>query len=284
VFRDKAGNESRDSVHVMVKNVKNINIDVEKPVTLVSRDSVEKYYKENPPEKDQTYGVTFYNYTKGTEKEAVVGIKGKAKKGSGEEAYSGETGHLGPTLVVDARVPVVSSVGGLATLDDIISNGGLIALDGVDADNSRKVSVDEYVKNYCTEEFQESMTSDYSKMNLYWTTVDVKIWVFSNTGAFVDYFRFDYSLDDPDYVNEAGLLKFFFELKPDVNGDVRTKDGRLYGTGAYLFKTEVKMSSKLRCDLPTTPDEDKTNKKKNAVIKSGDELLKSFGYRRPVNK
>ena len=123
-------------------------------------------------------------------------------------------------------------------------------------------------------------------MNLFWTTIRVKVWVYSNTGVFVDYYTFDYDLDDPDYVNDAGLLKFFFELKPDENGDVRTNDGRLYGTGAYLFKTEVKMTSKLRCDLPTSPEEEenvKASKKRNAVIRSSDELLKSFGYRRPVN-
>ena len=284
-FRDKAGNRSRDSVHVMVKNVKNIDINVEKPVTLVDRDSVEKFYKTNPPKKDQTYGVTFYNYKNKTEREAVIGIKDKAEDGSGKEPYPGLEGHLGPTLTVDARVPVVNALGGLATLDDIVSAGGLVALDGVDADNSRKVTVSEYVENYCTDEFKKSMTSDYSKMNLYWTTIRVNVWVYSNTGVFADYFTFTYDLDDPDYVNEAGLLKFFFEMKPDENGDVRTKDGRLYGTGAYLFKTEVKMSSKLRCDLPTRPDEEnKANKKRNVVIKSSDELLKSFGYRRPVNK
>lgn len=284
-FRDKAGNRSRDSVHVMVKNVKNIDINVEKPVTLVDRDSVEKFYKSKPPKKDQTYGVTFYNHKKKAETETVIGIKGKAEDGSGKEPYPGLEGHLGPTLTVDARVPVVNALGGLATLDDIISAGGLVALDGVDADNSRKVTVSEYVENYCTDEFKKSLTSDYSRMNLYWTTIRVNVWVYSNTGVFADYYTFTYDLDDPDYVNEAGLLKFFFEMKPDENGDVRTKDGRLYGTGAYLFKTEVKMSSKLRCDLPTRPDEEnKANKKRNVVIKSGDELLKSFGYRRPVDK
>ena len=283
-FRDKAGNRSRDSVHVMVKKVKNIDIDVEKPVTLVNRDSVEKFYKSREPEKNQTYGVTFYNYKKHTESEAVVGIKGKSQDGSGSEPYPGLDGHLGPTLMVDARVPVANALGGLATLDDIMSAGGMIALDGVDAANSRKVTVSEYVDQYCTDEFKQSMTSDYSKMNLYWTTLKVKIWVYTNTGVFTDYFSFDYDLNDPEYVNEAGLLKFFIELKPDENGDVRTSEGRLYGTGAYLFKTEVKMNSKLRCDLPTSPeDENKDNKKKNAVIKSSDELLKAFGYRRPVN-
>jgi hypothetical protein len=284
VFRDKAGNESRDSVHVMVKNVKNINIAVEKPVTLVDRNLVEKYYDKKSPKKNQDYSVTFYNYKDKAESEAIVGIKGKPTEGSGDVPYPDLEGHLGPTLAVEARVPVVSAVGGLATLDDIVSNGGMVALDGVDAANSRKVTVREYVDKYCTDEFKKSLTSDYSKMNLYWTTLKVKIWVYSNTGVFVDYFTFSYDLDDPDYVNEAGLLKFYFELKPDGNGDVRTKDGRLYGTGAYLFKTEMKMTSKLRCDLPTTPEEDNASKKKNAVIKTGDELLKSFGYRRPVNK
>ena len=253
-------------------------------MTLLDRDSVDKYYKSKAPEDDQTYGVTFYNYKKRIESEAVVGIKGKSKDGSGSEPYPGLDGHLGPTLTVDARVPVANALGGLATLDDIMSAGGMIALDGVDAANSRKVSVSEYVDQYCTDEFKQSMTSDYSKMNLYWTSLKVNIWVYTNTGVFTDYFSFDYDLNDPEYVNEAGLLKFFIELKPDENGDVRTSEGRLYGTGAYLFKTEVKMSSKLRCDLPTSPeDENKDNKKKNAVIKSNDELLKGFGYRRPVN-
>ena len=283
VFRDKAGNESRDSVHVLVKKAKDISIDVEKPVTKVDRDSVEKYYKDSKPSDDQTYSVTFFNYEKDAETEAIVGIKGKAKKGSGEEPYSGLKGHLGPTLKVDARVPVVSAVGGLATLDDIMSSDGLVAVEGVDAANGKKMAVDEYVEKHCTEEFRKALkkSKDYSHMNLYWTTLKVKVWVYSNTGVFTDYYSFDYDLDDPEYVNEAGLLKFYFELKPDENGDVRTKDGRLYGTGAYLFKTEVRMSSKLRCDLPPISDE---GKKKNSVVKTSDDLLKSFGYRRPVNK
>ena len=284
VFRDKAGNESRDSVHVMVKKAKNIDITVEKPVTLVDRDSVEKYYKSNPPKTDERFSVSFFNNATKAENEVLVGIKGDVKKGSGDEPYPGFGGsHLGPTLVVDARVPVVNALGGLATLDDIVSNGGMIALEGVDAANSEKISVDEYVEKYCTDEFKNSMSSDYSRVNLYWTTLSVKIWVFTNTGSFIDHYSYDYDLSDPDYVSEAGLLKQFFELKPDENGDVRNEDGRLYGTGAYLFKTEVKISSKLRCTLPPISD-DRADLKKNAVIKSSDELLTSFGYRRPVNK
>ena len=285
VFRDKAGNEARDSVHVMVKNAKDIEIAVEKPVTKVDRDSVKKYYKKNPPGKHQDYSVTILNQNTGREKEIISGVNGKAKEGSGEEPYPNSEGsHLGPTLKVDARVPVVNAVGGLATLDDIVSASGMVALEGVDAANGKKISVEEYVDKYCTDEFKTSMKStDYAHMNLYWTKLKVKIWVFTNTGEFADFFSFNYDLDDPDYVTNAGLLKFYFELKPDANGDIKTKDGRLYGTGAYLFKTDVKMTSKLRCDLPPISD-DKQSKKKNAVIRTSDELLKAFGYRRPVDK
>ncbi|WP_405323108.1 cadherin domain-containing protein [Fibrobacter sp.] len=285
VFRDKAGNESRDSVHVMVKKAREIDIDVEKPVTTVDRDSVEKYYKDNPPKDNQDYSVTFVDQKTGKETEVIAGIHGKAKDGSGKEPYeNSEGGHLGPTLMVDARVPVVNAVGGLATLDDIMSAGGMVALEGVDAANGKKIPVEDYVNKYCTDDFKKAMKStDYSHMNLYSTKLKVKIWVYTNTGAFADYFSFDYDLDDPDYVNDGGLLKFYFEMKPDKNGDIRTKKGRLYGTGAYLFKTEVRMSSKLRCDLPPLSD-DQASKKKNAVIKTSDELLRPFGYRRPVNK
>ena len=283
VFRDKAGNESSDTVNVMVKNVKNINIDVEKPVTLVSLDSVQKYYDKNPPKDNQSYTVSFFNYKKDVESVEIVGIKGKATEGSGDELYPGLDGHLGPTLVVDARVPVVNAVGGLATLDDIVSANGMIALEGVDAANGTKIPVSEYVDKYCTDEFKKSMTSDYSRMNLYWTTIRVNVWVYTNLGSFIEKYTYDYDLDDPDYVSSAGHIKTFFEMTPDKNGDVRTKKGRLLGTGAYLFKTEVKMTSKLRCTLPPV-SQDEANRKKNAVIKSSDELLKSFGYRRPVNK
>lgn len=283
VFRDKAGNESRDSVHVIVKKAKDIAIEVEKPVTKIDRDSVERYFKENPPVKGQNFGVTFFNYEKNAETEEIIGVGRKTKDGSGKEPYPGFGSHLGPTLVVDARVPVASSVGGLATLDDIMTPGGMVAIEGVDAANGKKMPVEEYVEKYCTDEFKNSMTSDYSKMNLYWSTLKVKIWVYTNTGAFVEKYSYEYDIDNPAYVNEAGLLRSFFEMKPDENGDVRTKKGRLLGTGAYLFKTEVKISSKLRCDLPPL-SKDEANKKKNAVIKTSDDLLKVFGYRRPVNK
>ena len=134
-------------------------------------------------------------------------------------------------------------------MDDIIINGNMVALEGVDADGSEKVSVDEYVKKYCSEEFQKELGKDYSAATLYTSKARVTLWFFTTSGQFVDEYKFDYDIDDPDFVDKAGLVKFFFEMKPDMNGELRDANGRLYGTGPYI------------------------------VV---DGILKRFGYRRPV--
>ena len=175
------------------------------------------------------------------------------------------------------KVPLVSAVGGLATLDDIIINGNMIPLDGVDADNSEKATVEEYVEKYCSSEFKEDLGKDYSKALLYTTVARVTLWFYTTGGQFVDKYRFDYVIDDPDMVDKAGLVKFFFEMKPDINGELRDKNGRLYGTGPYIVKTKVDIRSTQRCVVPPVE-----NSKVGDVLKSSDEMIKRFGYRRPV--
>lgn len=278
IYRDKAGNETIAEVNVMMKKAKDVNIDLEKPMILVSIDSVNKYYESNPPEENQRYAVSILNPKTMTEKEVVKGNTDGTKKGSGEEPYPGYDGHIGPTIKIDMKLPIVSAVGGLATLDDIIINGDMVALDGVDADGSKKVSVKDYVKDYCSAEFQEELGKDYSKAKLYETSARVTLWFFTTGGQFVDKYQFDYDVDDPEYVDKAGLVKFFFEMKPDINGELRDKSGRLYGTGPYIVKTKVDLRSKQRCIVPPVTEKSKIGD----VLKSSDEMMKRFGYRRPV--
>jgi hypothetical protein len=80
-------------------------------------------------------------------------------------------------------------------------------------------------------------------------------------------------LDSEDYVDDGGMVKMYFELKPDSKGYLRDANGRRYGTGAYIFKATVKMISVLQCQLP------------DAKIGSrrvvSDDILKSWGYSRP---
>ncbi|MCQ2054597.1 MAG: cadherin repeat domain-containing protein [Fibrobacter sp.] len=283
-YQDKAGNISADTVYVIMKNAKDVDINVEKPVTIINSDSVEKYYEINAPVKDERYAVSIYNPKTDKEVETLIGFRSKKnKKGSGDEPYAGLDGHLGPTLGVEVKMPMANAVGGLATLDDIIGEDGMIAIEGVDAANSKKMTVDEYAHEYCTEEFVDDMGSDLSKMNLFDTKLNVKIWVYTNMGLFVDYYTFTQELNDPELVSEGGLLNMYFEQKPDKDGYVRTANGKDYATGAYVYKTEVTMNSTLRCTLPPVKDVSNTQVK-GAKRKATDELLKSFGYKRPEKK
>ncbi|MCQ2103116.1 MAG: cadherin repeat domain-containing protein [Fibrobacter sp.] len=277
-FRDKAGNEASDTVYVVMKDGKNVDIALEQPVTTITLDKVNEYYAANAPEEGQTFGVSIRNPSTGKEVETLKGGSFDTKKGSGEEPYPGLPGHLGPTMSMDIRLPVINDVGGMATLDDLVSDDGRIALEGVDAGNSEKVTVEEYIEEYCDGSIKK--VSDLSKVNLYKSKMDVKIWIYTSLGNFVDYYTFTQNLDDPDYTNEAGLLQMYFEMKPDKNGDVRTESGKLLGTGSYVYKVEAKVRSELKCTLPPVS----TGKKMGDVVKNSDNLLKPFGYKRPKSR
>ncbi|MCF0224225.1 MAG: cadherin repeat domain-containing protein [Fibrobacter sp.] len=289
IFKDKAGNEASDTVYVIMKDIKDIEIAVENPVTEITQDMVDEFYSDNPPEKGQDYAVSILNPTTEEEYETLKGGsmksksgKVKTKPGSGKNPYPNVDGvaHLGPTLSLDIKVPVATAVGGLPTLDDLLSPGGEVLVEGVDADNSEKISVEQYRDEYCLDEFV--LESDLSKTKLYDIKMDVQIWVYTTIGGFVDYFRFTQPIDNPDYTNKAGLLKMYFEQKPDKDGNVHTANGKLYATGSYLYKVEVSMKSKLLCSLP--PLKDANGKKKGDILKSKDDLLTNFGYRRPPKK
>ena len=284
MYRDKAGNIASDTVHVVMADAKEVDISVEKPVTEVSKDKVDEYYAKNEPEEGETFAVTIYNTKSKKEVETLVGGDFETKEGNGDEPYEGLEGHLGPTLAIDAKVPTYNEVGGLATLDDLVSKDGLVMLDGINAAKSEKMPVAEYVEKYCSADFVENLGSDLSRANLYDTEMRVKIWIYTTLGQFVDYYSFTQELNNPDYVNDAGLLTLYFELKPDRDGNVRTKNGRLMATGAYIYKTEVDMRSELQCTLPPVKNEAAKSLKKGESRKVKEDLLKNFGYKRPEKK
>ena len=285
IYRDKAGNEAADTIFVVLKNAKDLDISVEKPVALMTKDRVSEYYSEaKAPKKDQTFAVSIYNHAKSAEEEVLIGGNMKTREGSGKEPYPGKDDHLGPTLTIDVKMPVVSNIGGLATFDDIVSSDGLVSVDGVDAQGGKKMAPSQYVAEYCTEEFQDSFKGDLSRLNLYETSLSVHIWIFTNLGSFVDDYSFSVDLNDPDYVNKGGMLFMAFEWKPDIDGEVHTKSGRLAGTGAYLYKTEVTMKTTLRCTLPPVAEGMPDANIKGAKRKVSEDKLRSFGFKRPPMK
>ena len=282
-YRDKAGNVASDTVKVIMKNSKDLDISVVTPVTIVTREKTEEYYAANEPKEGQTFSVTIYNSKADKEIETLRGGEFETEEGSGGEPYPGLEGHLGPTLAIDTKLSTIRPTLGLATLDDLVGKDGLVNYDGIDSENGDKHTVEEYVREHCTAEFQENMGSDISRASLYHTTMKVKIWVYTTLGNFVDYFSFEQELDNPDYTNDAGVMTLYFEQKPDKDGYVRTANGRQYATGAYLYKTDVSVRSELQCDTPPV-ERDKESNRKGYVRKVRDDLLKPFGYKRPNRK
>ena len=278
-YRDKAGNEASDTVFVVMKDPKDVKVHVVKPVTIINADSVEKYYGDNPPKEGQSFAVSLYNPYEDKEAKTVVGGSFGKKDADGEEPYAGlNGGHLGPTLAFDFVAPRCGEnpASGLCTLDDLLERDGLIALDAGGGWDREKVTVDDYVNNYCTKEFRKEFKGDLKSANLYKITLHVSVWIYTNLGGFLNEYHFTQEMNDPQYVDEVGQSKMFFELTPDLAGDVRTADGRLLGTGAYLFKTSIKSVAELRCKLP----DEEVGHKRYAT----DELLKPFGYKRPKQK
>ena len=300
-YRDKAGNEAADTVLVIMKDSKDVDIAVVTPVTEMNPDEVKEYYDENPLEPGETFAVSILNPSSGKEVETLKGGSFDTKPGSGEELYPGkDKKHLGPTLALDVKLPTIkdgegnTGLGGLATLDDLILPNGKISNIGIGIDTSKlsaelkreykEYTVEEYVEKFCEEGTR--VPSDLSKFNMYNTKMSVNIWIYTSLGNFVDYFSFSQEMNDPEYTNDAGKLKMFFEMKPNEDGFVRADNGKLYATGAYLYKVEASIRSTLRCTILSEEVlHDKPNaKRKGDKIKSSDDLLKPFGYKRPKAK
>ena len=68
------------------------------------------------------------------------------------------------------------------------------------------------------------------------------------------------------------MLTGYVELKPRMQGGLRSQSGREYGTGAYIVSAMVRSVSTLQCDLPSAAKGSRT------VYSS--EVIEKFGFRR----
>ena len=291
-YKDKAGNEASDTVYVIMKDSKDIDISVEQPVTVVTKDKVDEYYAANPPKKGQTFAVSIRNPSTEEEVETLIGGSFKTQEGSGETPYPGvkSSKHLGPTLALDVKLPTVSGVGGLATLDDLILPNGKISNKGIGVDTTgldeeakagyKEYTVEEYVSTFC--ESGTTVPSDLSQFNLYDIKLKTRVWVYTSLGNYVNDIGFTQELNDPNFANEAGMTQMFLELKPDKDGYVHAGNKKLMATGAYVYKVDAKLTNHLRCSVP--PFDGTNAKVAGDNFSSNDELLKPFGYKRPSHK
>ena len=273
-YRDKAGNEASDTVIVLLRAGKLITVKVEDPLVAPDKKTVDKFVSASNSKEGTSYALSVKNAKTGLEEETQAGSKNGVGEGSHKEPYEGlSEKHLGVTLGISAQAPAIDETGTLSTLESIVENG-YVALDSGGGWDRTTTTVEDFVENYCSSDFREEYRSNGSAVSLYSTVVKIRIWLFTTLGDFVDEYAFSQKIT-PDFVDRTGGIQMYFELKPDGDGFLKNSDGRLLGSGAYIFKTEVKIRSELRCDLPDA--------KRGFVRKDDDAILSKWGYRRPKN-
>ena len=236
-----------------MKEAKDIDIDLIKPVTEIDDEKVAEYYKGHKYDEKKPYNVTFVN-PKDDSLPDVIGIGFK----------------------VDLVLPSVSPTGGMATLDDIVSNGQIPVDDkgNIVGASTLGIPVEQYVEEHCTDEFQKDYKKNGLNVPLYDVTYNLHLWVYTTSANYVNDFNIEFSLDDETKVSSAGTVKMVIDWLTDKEGNVKAKNKHNLGTGAYITQLYSKSVAKHRCDY-------KDQKKGNKTVKK-DETLKVFGYKRPV--
>ena len=251
-YVDKAGNVAADTVMVIMKEAKDIEIKIVNPVTEINKDKVDSFYNAGNKYNDKKpYTVTTL---KGDDKPDPVGIGFK----------------------VDIVLPSVSPTGGLASLDDIVKNG-MIPVDdkgNIVGASTKGIPVDEYVEQHCTDEFKQDYKKHGLNIPLYDVTYSLHLWVYTNAANYVNDFNVEYTLNDEDEVTSAGTVTMVLDWITDRDGQVKAKNKHALGTGAYLTKLWSKSIAKHRCDYKDQKKGDKTVKK--------EEDFTTFGYKRPI--
>ena len=271
-YRDKAGNETSDTVVVILKAGKLINVEMEN--TLVSSDPkrVDKFTAASNSEPGTSFALSVVNVKTGKEEETQAGSKGGVSPGSFKEPYEGLSGeHLGSTLHITAQAPAVDQTGTSSTLSSILENG-YVSLDSGGGWNRKKIEVHDFIENHCSVDFQKAYDSLGAAASLYTTTIHLRIWFFTTLGDYVSDYSFKQNIST-EHIDATGGIQLYFELKPDEEGYLKAQDGRKLGTGTYIYKSDVKIRSVLQCDLPDL--------KRGSIRRDDDNILTKWGYRRP---
>ena len=255
-YVDKAGNVAADTVMVIMKEAKDIDIELVHPVTMVDQDKVDEYYSNGHKYNDKKpYDVKFVDPKNDTIPDVIgVGFK------------------------VDIVLPSVSPTGSLATLDDIVKNGQIPVDDkgNIVGASTHGIPVDQYVEEHCTEEFQKEYKKNGLNIPLYDVTYNLHLWVYTNNANYVNDFNIEFTLNDEAKTTSAGTVQMVIDWLSDRDGNVKAKNHHSLGTGAYITKLFSKSVAKHRCDYKDQKKGDRTVKK--------DDTMKIFGYKRPTNK
>ena len=109
----------------------------------------------------------------------------------------------------------------------------------------------------------------------YWRSLNVKynIPIYTNMGSFVNRASGSFSVDSDTYYSTNNKVVFFVEWVNAPKGGVRSQQGRAVGTGAYIYKAELK------CKFYPNPNQDQKTKERFSSSNSYDKT-ETFGIRR----
>ena len=253
-YVDKAGNVADDTVLVMMREAKDIEVSIVHPVTEVDKDKVEEYYADgNRYDPKKPFVVKFTDPKDGKLPETIgVGFK------------------------VDLALPSISGAHKIIALSDIIRNNQVpVDDDGylVGASN-KSISLDDYVSNHCVDTFQTIYNQHGSNALLYDMSYTLHIWVYTSLAQYVTDFQISVHITDKNYANDDGNATLIMDWVPDSTGNIIAKNNHALGTGAYIAKIYSKTTAIHYCDFG--------KQKKGTTIHKKDYDITIFGYKRPL--
>lgn len=255
-YVDKAGNVSADTVMVIMNEAKDIDIELVQPVTMVDQDKVDEYYSEGHKYNDKKpYDVKFVDPKNDTLPDVIgVGFK------------------------VDIVLPSVSPTGNISLLSDIAKNGKIPVDNNGDVVGASNITVDvgDFINEHCTDEFKQDYNKNGLDIPLYNVTYELNLWIYTSNAHYVNDFTIKHTIDAKTEANSIGLVDMVIDWIPDKDGHVKAANKHSIGTGAYLVKLYSKSIAIHRCDFK--------NQKKGEKIVKKEYDLKSFGYKRKLNK
>lgn len=252
-YVDKAGNASADTVWVMMKEAKAIDINLIHPVNEIDQDKVDEFYSNGEKyDPKKPYKVTMVNPKDDSLPETIgVGFK------------------------IDIALPSVSATGNVSTLSDIIKNDKIPVDDkgNVVGASNLSIPVEEYINENCTDDFRQDYHKNGTNIPLYNVKYNLHLWIYTSNANYVNDFEINYDIDSKTEANEASIANFVIDWIPEKDGNVKAKNQHSLGTGAYLVKLYSKSTAIYRCGFKNQKAGDKITKKEYN--------LKSFGYKRP---
>lgn len=252
-YVDKAGNVSADTVMVFMNEAKDIDITIINPVTEINQDKVDEYYSsENKYDTNKPYKVTTVD-PKDNKLPETIGVG----------------------FIVNIALPSINATGNVSTLSDIIKNDKVPVDDkgNVVGASNLSIPVEEYINENCTDDFRQDYHKNGTNIPLYNVKYNLHLWMYTSNANYVNDFEINYDIDSKTEANAASIAKFVIDWIPEKDGNVKAKNQKSLGTGAYLVKLYSKSTAIYRCGFKKQKAGDKIIKKEYN--------LKSFGYKRP---